>query len=467
MAKEIDTLREAVDRRLGALRVPEDLTERVLAKAAQKRPRMISLRRPIALAAVLCVMLIGGVGVFAASPAVPNLFSVLGAQVSSLLQPVDLSCTDAGIETTVVAAMNDSNSIDIYVSVKDLEGARIDEHSMLCDVALSDTVFRPYVHLVQFDEKSATATFLIEGSSSKSFDGKRVKLSIGGILLNGRDYESENVGVNVENLAAAFPAPAFQPLEGKSYTQSAVYFDDAKAEYDCTRALMPAESDGSMDGIFPWGTLTAAGISDNMLHLLVAPSAAGQRSRVDVSLSGGTSAELSNLPRYTVDFNETEKNSHDSYFEYTEYILPLPAKPDLKKLSVSYSGTVYSELISGAWTTTFKLESLSKQHIAYPDITIDDWRISRVELSTMGISVTAEIKSAGWFSRSASNSASGPPSPPEIRAYTVSGDPIDFNSSSTSTDGNGYVLKNQFSSPTPLELIGRVTVGGQEISFSK
>ena len=44
---------------------------------------------------------------------------------------------DNGIETTVVAAMNDNDMVDIYVAVKDLEGSRINERTNLADVQLS------------------------------------------------------------------------------------------------------------------------------------------------------------------------------------------------------------------------------------------------------------------------------------------------------------------------------------------
>ena len=34
-----------------------------------------------------------------------------------MLQPIERSCTDNGIETTVVAAMNDNDMVDIYVEM--------------------------------------------------------------------------------------------------------------------------------------------------------------------------------------------------------------------------------------------------------------------------------------------------------------------------------------------------------------
>ena len=71
-----------------------------------------------------------------------------------MLQPIERSCTDNGIETTVVAAMNDNDMVDIYVAVKDLEGSRINERTNLADVQLSGIAMTPMVQMVQFDEKN-------------------------------------------------------------------------------------------------------------------------------------------------------------------------------------------------------------------------------------------------------------------------------------------------------------------------
>ena len=44
-------------------------------------------------------------------PSAQNLFAIVGTQISSMLQPIERSCTDNGIETTVVAAMNDNDML--------------------------------------------------------------------------------------------------------------------------------------------------------------------------------------------------------------------------------------------------------------------------------------------------------------------------------------------------------------------
>ena len=88
--------------------------QRIQAAAQKNRPRVIRFRRPLAVASVFCLILACSMGVLATTvPSVQNLFAIVGTQRSSMLQPIERSCTDNGIETTVVAAMNDNDMVDI------------------------------------------------------------------------------------------------------------------------------------------------------------------------------------------------------------------------------------------------------------------------------------------------------------------------------------------------------------------
>ena len=100
MPTENNPMKSAIDRRLSALCVPDDMAQRIQAAAQKKRPRVIRFRRPLAVAAVFCLILACSMGVLATTvPSVQNLFAIVGTQISSMLQPIERSCTDNGIET--------------------------------------------------------------------------------------------------------------------------------------------------------------------------------------------------------------------------------------------------------------------------------------------------------------------------------------------------------------------------------
>ena len=58
-------MKSAIDRRLSALCVPDDMAQRIQAAAQKKRPRVIRFRRPLAVAAVFCLILACSMGVLA------------------------------------------------------------------------------------------------------------------------------------------------------------------------------------------------------------------------------------------------------------------------------------------------------------------------------------------------------------------------------------------------------------------
>ena len=459
MPKKQDPIARSIDRRLTALCVPEDLAARVVARAHEqkkRRPQTVRFRRPLAIAAVFCLIVTCSMGVLAATtPHSRNLLAVLGEQVFFLLQPVERSCVQNGIETTVVAAMNDRDTVDIYVAVRDLEGSRVNARTDLADVSLSGPLISPSVQLVQFDEKSATATFRIEGVCGEDLNGKKVTLSIGTVLLNRSDYFSQDTGVNVAQIARAFPEPEFQELTG-SRVYMTVGSDNETPLFADDKALAPAESEeNALTQLLPWGSLAAGGVADGALYLLVCPDETGRYAQyTDVRLLDKRHPEQTGQTIHTVEFGALETIADNQYYEYTEYVIPLPENAGSEALSIVCSGVTYEEALRGKWSSTFRLESVSRQRVAYPDLTVNGRRISRVELSPMGVCVVME------------GDGNDPDTArPKIVAYDAAGQPIPVNGSSSSWNGTESTLKNQFETPLPLEEISRVTVDGKEIEF--
>ena len=62
MPTENNPMKSAIDRRLSALCVPDDMAQRIQAAAQKKRPRVIRFRRPLAVAAVFCLILACSMG---------------------------------------------------------------------------------------------------------------------------------------------------------------------------------------------------------------------------------------------------------------------------------------------------------------------------------------------------------------------------------------------------------------------
>lgn len=143
--------------------------------------------------------------------------------------------------------------------------------------------------------------------------------------------------------------------------------------------------------MFPWGGLTSGGVADNALHLQLKYSAVGKYAQfTQVFLMTGKPEKDEKLPIHSIDFGKCETRGGSQYYEYTEYILPLPQGADPEKLTVAYSGISYEDAVPGKWETTFRLESVSRQRVAHVELNIGGWHVTQVELSPMGVSVTVD-----------------------------------------------------------------------------
>ena len=90
---------------------------------------------------------------------------------AQFFKPIQKSCEDNGIKMQVEAAYIHDNAAEIYITMQDLIGERIDETTDLFD---SYSINRPFSSaagctLVGYDAKTKTATFLITISE---FDNK-------------------------------------------------------------------------------------------------------------------------------------------------------------------------------------------------------------------------------------------------------------------------------------------------------
>ena len=125
----------------------------------------VSMKRVLALAAALVLFAAGTVAALAAADneSAYKLAYALAPSIAQKLKPVNMVCEDNGIRMEVVSAYIHGSAADVYVSLQDMTGDRIDETTDLFD---SYELNLPYdgsgtCRLINFDAKSKLATFLI------------------------------------------------------------------------------------------------------------------------------------------------------------------------------------------------------------------------------------------------------------------------------------------------------------------
>lgn len=450
MPMENDSLQTIIDRRLSSLKVPDDLLSHIDAKPQRKKARVIRLRRTLALAAVFCFAFVFSINVVATgTPPGQGLFSFLGDQFSSFLQPINHTCTDNGIQTDIIAAINDNDLVDIYVSVKDLNGSRVNENTMLGDVKLSGLDIDPWVERVRYDSTSKSATFRIQGACGQNLDGKKLSLSIGSILLNEKEFTDFNTGITVSDIQNAYPDPSLRSVSSPSIKITGDTSDAGVRLFEENLVLNEAPSNKFDSRLFPWGSLTAAGVTeDGALRLQCKLSEIGQYAQIyDVFLMDSEQNKDLELLHGSIDFGVSQTT--DQYAN-SEYLIPLPENLDTETASVAYSGVVYEDIIYGKWATTFRLESVSKEQTLEPEITINGYYISQIQLSPMGVSVVFK-----------NNNSNAPV--PSISVYDNEGNVLPSDGIFSTWSDDNIIVKTRFECPVPINTISKIQIDETEV----
>lgn len=241
-----------------------EIDEELIASAANHPGRRVRRARPLAAlaaAVLLCAALtVPALAAANVEPAYRLLYAAFPA-IAQELKPVNLSCEDNGIELEVVSAHVHGDSAEIYVSLRDLTGDRIDGTTDLFDSYSINTPFdsRNGCTLVGCDEATKTATFLIRVTQFGQADitGAKITFSVGGFLSHKAEFCDS---LDEISLSAARQDPETQTevrLRGGSGT--------AEAGIAGTEFLSP-QADFAFSPT-PGVTVTALGWIDGALHL--------------------------------------------------------------------------------------------------------------------------------------------------------------------------------------------------------
>ena len=193
---------------------PAALEEQVL--RGERVPRRHRKLRPgiALLAAVLaCVLLATPVLAATSEPFRAALYAISPA-TAQYFTPVQKSCEDNGIRMEVVASYIHGDTAELYVTMQDLTGDRIDGTTDLFD---SYDILRPYdssatCSLVDYEEATRTATFLITITEwgGHKIEGSKITFTVGEFLSHKQIYEGVEIDVDLANLA---PAAIMQPTD--------------------------------------------------------------------------------------------------------------------------------------------------------------------------------------------------------------------------------------------------------------
>lgn len=327
-----------------------ELVQKTVHQARRKiksQHQFYSFRKPVIAFVSVCLCISFAMPVLAATvEPIYQMIYMVSPAAAQFFMPVQKSDEDNGINMEVVSAFIHGNMAEIYVSMQDLTGDRIDGTTDLYD---SYSINRPfdssaYCERVAFDENTKTATFLIiiEEWGEKDIAGDKITFSVKEFLSHKNIYEKVAVPFDLSKAADAVQTQTVYTLGGGG---TAYENDDGESI-----VLIPGKALDSfpVEGI----DITAIGYIEGKLHVQMALK---NRLKNDAHgsffLLDGNDRIFNS--KYHVYFTNQYKNSEDR-IDYCEYVFDIPQE-EISGYRLYGDFVTSGMLTEGHWRVTFPL----------------------------------------------------------------------------------------------------------------
>ncbi len=328
----------------------EELDEEMI-RDARNGGRLIPFlrkRRWAAAAAILCLSL-SVLPLCAALPGLHQLLYRISPAAAQFFQPVHMACEDNGIRMEVLAAYVHGDTAQIYLTLQDLEGERIDETTDLFD---SFNIYSPYpcsgsCQMAGYDPAARTAAFLVtlqqwEGQNMP--DGK-ITFSVQEFISGKQSYSGPIPGVN---LSCAQEAPLTQ-----SVTPRGMSFSEGYEAAGLTHTALDCK--GSMASPLPGVVLTGMGYVEDALHIQIYyDNILETDSHGWVELRDKETGKAVSCTASLAFWDQEQRGS------YQDYIFPDIKKDTLKSYELYGEFSSSGQHIEGNWRVTFPLENVAE-----------------------------------------------------------------------------------------------------------
>lgn len=233
-----------------------------------KSRNALRLKRFAVALTALCICLTLAMPALAATVApIYRLMYMASPSAAQFFMPVQTSSEDNGIKMEVVSAYIHDETAEIYVTMQDLTGDRIDGTTDLFDSYSINRPFDSSAHceLAGYEEDTKTAMFLItiDEWGSQNIAGDKITFSVREFLSHKSSYEGLEIPIQLSDIPAAEQTQTVSPNGGGGRDNQG-YLEFEKNPI----ALIPA---APMDA-FPVDEIDLTGIAyiDGKLHIQTA-----------------------------------------------------------------------------------------------------------------------------------------------------------------------------------------------------
>lgn len=310
----------------------------------QKKKVLKAVRRLAVCAAASLLLLFGGVGASVAAGNIQayELLYSLYPDIANKLIPIHESCVDEGIRMNVEAVHVDGNKADIYISLQDTEGNRLDESVDLFDSYSIHTNVSQIggCSLVSYSEENRMATFLISVQQEEKIAGSYMRFSISKILTGKKELTLE-----LPQILQAEETDRIRMLSEVNLRGGARVGD--RTQFPAKPILLPNEE--QCDSPASGATITAYGLIDGRLHVQVY-----YEDILRYDNHGSIYLENDEETVYsTCKYSFWDEERKGSFEEYVFDISP----EDIQKYNVMGYFVTTQTLMEGDWQVSFPIEN--------------------------------------------------------------------------------------------------------------
>ncbi|WKL02249.1 hypothetical protein Q0F98_39355 [Paenibacillus amylolyticus] len=312
----------------------------------------------------------------------------LGADRIGILQPVHQVSEDQGIRMEVIGAVRDGDTTEIYVSLSDLTGHRIDDTLDVYDYRVTGGNANN-AQIIYYDEanKTAIVRFLIQGKVSKN----RITVQINTLMSGTSLQDGYNVQVDWEKLLQEKQNNSYDILD-RDRISGWGGTADIHLETDPIPVLHQDVTNVLVSGI-DWMHISNIGFVEGKLHIQINPNnEIGEYNHGYFYFTDEQGQKL-DIPQYSISYGRYMKNGVDIGGDYIEYVYDLSAVDELDKLRLQGSFTSISEVVQGNWKTTFNLSQNDLSKTGNVQLGANGASQANVTLSVVGVTLTGEALS--------------------------------------------------------------------------
>ena len=315
----------------------------------------------MALKTAACIALVAVLGISSLSAATAagslkayEYLYKLDPALAEKMSPVAQSCVDQDIEMRVAGIYVHGDIVDVYVTMQDLTGSRLDGTADLFDSYSIHTNLDQWggCTLVDFDEETCTATFLIKaGLYDNKIEGKKMTFSVSRILSG---KQEEWVDLKQINLSEVVSQKADYRLERKvqELIQSPIEHDYSGSGTGLPMLLVPNEAQ-TFAPVETGAKITAYGMVDGKLHVQVYyEDVNGRDDHGDIQLVDANGV-------YQLRSEVAYFRDKDRVGRYEEYEFNVSAEELPKYQVIGYFSTG-AKLYEGNWKITFPIVNMEE-----------------------------------------------------------------------------------------------------------